>query len=147
MIRDLAARRREELTALVEESGGTITPKQIVAFAANEATALHSLFLWDNDEAAQLYRESQAAKYLRAVVTMVPRPDGPPITVRAFVSLSSDRESSGAYRPIMQVLDDDEQRETLLRDALTELAALQRKYGHLEELRSAWDALSDLTAA
>lgn len=136
----LAAVRRQELDALVERHGGTITPAQVVEFAADPGTALHALFVWDDSEAARRYREVQAAQYLRVVMRLIPREGDEPTAVRAFVSLSVDR-GTGVYRPIVAVLSDDEQRAQLVQDAMRELAAFRRKYAHLEELASVFGVI------
>ncbi len=143
MSHELAALRRTELESLFAGTGGTVTPSEVVAFASDPRTALHSLFEWDDDAAARAFREVQAQGYLRAVVRIIPRDDGAPVTVRAFVSLSSDR-GSGVYRSIVDVLDDDEQRAELVQDARRELGALKRKHGHLEELAQVWDAIAGM---
>jgi hypothetical protein len=138
----IAAQRRDELSALVAAHGGAITPAQVVNFARNPATALHGLFVWDDTEAARKYREVQAQTYLRAVVRLIPRENDEPVSVRAFVSLSTDRGSS-VYRPIVDVLNDDEARAVLVADAQRELAALKQKYAHLQELAHVWDAIAE----
>lgn len=137
----LAERRRAELAALVAENGGTITPAQVVEHAAQPTSTLHALFTWDDTLAARQWREAQAAKYLRAVVRLVPVGHSHPMTVRAFVSLSSDRGESCVYRPIVDVLENDDHRAQLLADARAELIALQRKYQHLQELHDVWDVI------
>ncbi len=143
---ELARQRREELDALVAQHGGTITPAQVVAFAADPATALHTVFCWDDTEAARRFREVQAAQYLRAVVRFVPRPNDEPVAVRAYVHLSSDR-GEHLYRPVVSVLDDDAQRAQLVADAMRELHAFRAKYQHLSELAGVFDALASLDLA
>lgn len=142
MSRHIAAQRRAELDALLAENGGTVTPALVVAFAANPDTALHSLFTWDDSEAAKKYREVEAAAYLRAVVRLVPNSEGQNVSVRAFVSLSSER-GGGMFRPIVDVMENDERRAQLVRDALRDLNAIKSKYGHLRELAKVWDAVAE----
>ena len=137
----IGERRRAEVMALAEQSGGTISPAAVVALAANPATALHSLFTWDDTLAAQRWREDQASQYLRAVVTLLPGTGGAPVPVRAFVSLSVDRGPEHVYRAIEQVLDDGTRRSVLLADATRELIALKKKYATLSELSDVWAQL------
>lgn len=145
----VAHRRRAELSALVARHNGSVTPSQVVDYATNPDTALHSLFTWDDGEAAQSWREHQAAKYLRAVVTLVPHPssDMGPIAVRAFVSLSTDRRDTGVYRPIEAVMNDTKHRAVLIADAVNELASVRAKHGHLKELEKVWDAIASVAVA
>jgi hypothetical protein len=139
----VAAARRAEIEQLFRSNRGTVTPAQVVAFAENPATALHSLFTWDDSEAARQWREAQAASYMRAVVKLIPRENAEPLVVRAFVSLSTDRRADHVYRPITDVLDDDERRAVLVEDAKREMIALKRKYAHLHELAQVWDAIAE----
>jgi hypothetical protein len=136
----LAAERRRELEELTAANGGTITPAQVVEYAADPSTALHGLFTWDDSEAARRYREQQAAQYLRVVLRVVPREGGEPLVTRAFVSLSADR-GTGVYRPVVNVLSDTEQRAQLVRDAMAELAAFRRKYQNIAELADLFAAM------
>ena len=139
--KDIATARREEVEALATRNGGTITPQQIVDFARDPNTAMHTLFVWDDTEVAKRYREVQAATFLRVRVRLTPAQQDEPVLVRAYVNLSTDRGSS-VFRPIETVLSDETMRATLLSDAKRELIAVKQKYGHLQELSHVWDALS-----
>lgn len=141
-LKELGAARRVELDALLAQHGGTITPAQVVAFAKNPETALHGVFEWDDGEAAQKYREVQAARYIRAVARIIERPGTKPVRVRAFVSLPEEQ----GYRDINGVLEDPESRDALLRQALRELAAFRAKYKNLQELAAIF-AAADFVAA
>ena len=111
------------------------------------ASALHSLFTWDDDEAAEKWRLVEAQKYLRAQVTIL-RTTGPTETVqvRAFVSLPSDR-AEGIYRPMVTVLNSEEMMAELMQDARREFLTFRRKYGHLERLRGPLAQLEQALAA
>lgn len=62
-------------------------------------------------------------------------------TVRAFVSLRSDRmHQGGGYRHIADVLSDDQLYQQMLRDSLSEIMALQQKYTRIRELKPVFDA-------
>lgn len=137
----------QELNALAEASG-LLTPRAVLERAENKRSALHPLFTWDDSKAAHLRRLDEA----RAVIVMVRvkmelQPDRPLISVRAFVSLGEDRVSGGGYRPITVVLADPSQRAQLLRTAVQELAALQKKYAQLSELAQVFAALDDMRIA
>lgn len=142
--KQLADARREEIAALMAKNGGVVRPADVVAFARDARTALHSLFEWDNSQAAEKFRELQAASYIRAVVRVLPRESGDPVMVRAYVSLSSER-GTGGYRAVGEVLSDEELRAQMVRDALNEMQAFARKYRHLSELAGVWLALDAVT--
>lgn len=129
----LARMRRAELDGLFADNDGELTPEQLVEFASDPKTALHSIFTWDDSVAAQRWREDEAASYMRAVVTLVRKPDGSNLSTRAYVSLSGDR-GTNVYRTIAEVLDADALRAQLLQGALDEMQQFRRKYAVLTEL-------------
>lgn len=56
---------------MVIGGGGEVTPAQVVDDARPETSPTHGYFEWDNEVAAERYRESQATYYLANIV-MVP---------------------------------------------------------------------------
>lgn len=134
----LTGKIQKELMALSTKHGGTVTPEQIVKFAENPETALHSRFCWDDTEAAKQFRLLQAARILRVTVFVEPRTEE---KVRVFVSLPDDRTDRGQYRRTIDVLSDAQMRRKLLNAALAELAAFERKYSSLKELSQVFAAV------
>lgn len=134
-----------ELRALASQ--GTLTPANVVQAAAWPTSALHPYFTWDDTEAATLRRLDEARSAIASVrVQLLTQPEQPPIDVRAFVSLASDRVAGNGYREIEVVLADPDQRAQLLRTALRELHSLQRKYGKLSELAKVFASLDEARA-
>lgn len=127
----IAEQRRSELEKIRARAGGTLKPEDVVEFARDESTALHSVFTWDDTEAAAQYRLWQARQVIRVCVTVRDDVKGPPI--RTYVSLYDDRGDDG-YRLLTDVLSDDEMRDKLLLQALSELKTWQAKYRQLEKL-------------
>ncbi len=121
-----------ELLALRTEQG-VINPSEVVAWARdNPGSRLHGSLTWDDEAAAQRWRIWQ----VRALISVhIVDNDGG----RKFVSLSIDREGTGGYRPIAEVMDDETLREVLLKDALTELERVRKRFEKLTELASVWD--------
>lgn len=135
----------EELTALAAENGQRLTPEIVLEKAQDPKSALHAHFTWDDVEAASLRRLDEARSLIMRVrVRINARPDTPPIKVRAFVSLEEDRIAGGGYRPIVNVLDDPELRAQLLRTAIAELQALQKRYSNLQELAQVFAEVSSV---
>jgi hypothetical protein len=130
---------RKALLAICEKHGGVLQPEEVVACAHNPKSVLHSMFQWDDTEAAREYRLWQARELIRVSVIMLPEtPDEP---VRAFVSLMSDRtKDAGGYRCMATVLSNRQQREMLLAQALKELQYWQKKYQQLTELAPIFEA-------
>ncbi len=121
-----------ELLALQKKHGNLLKPEQVVEYARNPKTALHSAFEWDDGKAAHEYRLWQAQHLIAEVEIIEPKSKKP---VRAFVSLYSDREKpGGGYRETVAVLSDADMRAQLLSQAWREFKYWQSKYEHLAEL-------------
>ncbi len=131
----------QELEQIREKGDGILKSETVVKYAENPDTALHSCFTWDDGEAAHQYRLYQARQVIRVCITNSPQEDLPPM--RVFVSLKGDRkEKGGGYRSMIDVLNDDEKRQRLLDQALSEAVNWQSKYKHLSELSQVFDAIN-----
>lgn len=120
----------QQLLAIRAETG-KLTPQAIVDVARNVEHPLHSRFEWDNQAAGEAYRRVQAAEIIRSVkVIYTETPEGEERTIRAFSSLyPQDAE----YAPTEEIMQDEFTSKLLLRELRREVAALQRKYGHLQQ--------------
>lgn len=128
---------KKELRML--EKRGLLKPEDVVEFAKNPKTALHEVFVWDDTEAAHLWRLHQARNLIRVVVSVN---ESTGKEERIYVSLRSDRsEDGGGYRQLVKVLSDSEQREELLRDAYEEWQYYKAKYRELKELASGFEEM------
>lgn len=138
---ELAAARRAEIDRLIEENGGSISPAKVVAAASDPASPLHSLFQWDDTDAARQWREHQARLYLRAVCVVIPVPGSDePQRFRAYLSRPSER-GGDSYHPIARVLTDTDLYNELLQEALKELNECRKRYKGIKELARVFDAL------
>ncbi len=131
-----------ELEQIRCADGGTLEAARVVAFAEDEDTAIHKYLMWDDTEAAGLYRIEQARCLIRAVVTVLPRSNTP---TRAYVSLPADRRGVG-YRATADVMTDDDLRAQLLACALDDLDRFREKYRTLTILEPIFRAV-DLVAS
>ncbi len=129
-----------ELKRIADDHGGVLRACDVVEEARRVVSPLHSRFEWDDSAAAEKWRIEQAGQLIRVSVQYL-QINGETTSVRAFVSLRSDRaEDGGGYRQTVSVLSDDAYREQLLDDALAELKAFQQKYSHLKELARVFSA-------
>jgi predicted TIM-barrel fold metal-dependent hydrolase len=134
----------QELERIRLAHGGFLRPADVVEFAKDEASALHSRFTWDDSEAAAKYRLAEARALIRVVVQVSEQTNE---KVRAFVSLSSDRTTAGGYRAMADVLDDEVLADILLQDAIAEVASFKRKlerYRELAELNGLIEAVDQV---
>jgi len=108
------AAERAVLEKLAKQNGGLLEVDHVLIEAQNPQSILHKHFQWDNDKAAEAYRKHQARQLIqKCVVTIDKAPD---VTIRAFVSLSTDQYSNGGYRMTSTVLSDDNLKGQLLHD-------------------------------
>lgn len=132
----------EELEVIAEQNGGVLYPASVVEFARNPESALHEHFTWEDAVAAEQWRLSQARQIIRVrLVSQGPSTIG----VRAYVSLSEDRQNpGGGYRRYQDVMADDELRRQYLRQALSEAKLWREKFKALEELDPVFMAMSEV---
>ena len=92
----------DALEALADDSGGTLSPADVVEAAAPPTSALHRYFDWDNAHAAHEHRLYQARHLLR--VTVLVRQGSATLHLPIFTSLSTERVRGGeSYRRTEEV--------------------------------------------
>ena len=107
-----------------------LTAKTLVEASRDESAPLHNEFEWDNDVAGELWREQQARTMIcNLVVRTEDKPDAP--EVRAYVVVSDDNKR---YENIHTVLQDEDKTAKLMKAAMRELIAFERKYYTLEAM-------------
>jgi hypothetical protein len=102
------------LERMAQQNNGVLKVDDVIEAAKDKSCVLHKHFEWDDTEAAKQFRKDQARSLIqRCRITLV---DSVPSHIRAFVSLSSDRENGGGYRLTTTVLSDDSMRLELMHD-------------------------------
>jgi hypothetical protein len=124
---ELQEKRRRELER-IKKKHGILHAKDVVEFARNEKTALHSAFEWDDTKAAQEFRLYQARKVIAHVMLI----DNP--LVPQYISVKHDRYHGGGYHDIDEIRADEELHRLAIQECLDELERLQAKYNALSEL-------------
>ena len=124
----------------LEENGG-LTAKRLLGVSRPEDAPLHDEFLWDDTEAAEKYREHQAAHIIRCIVITPETPKREP--VRAFINVSDNNtmDTGRSYRSLNVVLQETTLRDQMLTQALKELRNFEVKYATLTELAHVFDAI------
>ena len=127
--------------AMCEQLEKTIglTPKNLLDANRAEDAPLHSCFEWNDGEAAEKYREQQARHIINCLCLKTEQKEAEP--VRAFFNIEKTvYESTGV------IIQQEDKRAALLRQALRELEAFQRKYNTLKELQPVFDAVEQISA-
>jgi hypothetical protein len=133
---------RSELEQIRAVHGGILRPEDVVKFARNSKTALHSQFTWDDTEAAKQYRLWQARSVINVCVEILPVNNK---EARVYVSLMDDRKTpGGGYRSIVDVMSDADRRAKLLEEACREFAYFREKYKELKELAPLFEAMDGI---
>lgn len=120
---------------LAEE--GRLTAKNLVEENRPENAPLHGAFEWDNDEAAERWREHQARHIIGCLIVKAEKKE----PVRAFFTIE---RSDPNYNHIESILESRDATESLLRTALAELEAFKRKYSVLTELAAVFQAIDNI---
>jgi hypothetical protein len=127
-----------ELQGVARRHGNVLKAEDVVDFARDPRTALHSRFTWDDTLAAHQYRLEQARALIRIVVTVIP---GHNREFRVFASMQADRvEQGGGYRYMVSILGNKAKRQRFLAEALAEFDRWKEKYEALEELAEVFSA-------
>lgn len=116
---------RKLLIQLARRNGGVLKVDDVLDEAKDEASPLHKHFEWDDTAAADKYRRDQA-RYLiqKCKITLI---ENEPVSIRAFVSLQSDRDSGGGYRLTSEVVTDERRKQELLHDIQLTIARWTQK--------------------
>ena len=132
---------KEELEEVLKSNKqGLLRPNEVVDYARDNRTTLHTQFEWDDEIAGEQYRLQQARQVI-AVFTIPSPKKGSRAQIREFVSLEPDRKKEGGgYRPTLKVLSNKEHRKQLLLQSLKEFNNWHRKYSNLKELKPVFEA-------
>lgn len=125
-----------EITAL----GDSFSPEQIVEAARDENTELHKCFTWDDTVAAENWRKHQARMIVAQLIVRTETTDKEPVAVRVIASTMSRNE----YKPVVKMLEVEQDYADLLARAVRELKAIQQKYKIVTELREIFEAIDEL---
>lgn len=136
-----AERVARELRELIDKSGdGAITVHDVLAFAKRRRTsaiyqAIDDAGMWDDKKAAERGRLDFIRERIMTVEYVLRDPKTKePTRSRLLVSLSEDRKNGGGFRYFGDVVKSEDMRQDLMRTALMELRAFERKYATLERL-------------
>jgi len=128
---------KDELLKL-KNSDGFLNPSEVVAWAKNHpASEIYGSLLWDDKKAGYLYRVEQVRGLIQTHLVNV-------TGQRETVSLTIDRSADTGYRDLKDVLPVPTLRQVLLADALNELERMHKKYEHLQELVTVWEATAQV---
>jgi hypothetical protein len=142
----------EEIRRIAEKHGGRLTPKLVVTAAKRKSSPLHSLFDWDDTEAAKKWRLEQASCLIRRIKVTYHKSDDVSVRVRAFVNVDDDakdrdqdtkKPAAGIYVPFETALAVESYREQLMQQCRRDVETFRRKYAALSEVAAIIDAMNE----
>jgi hypothetical protein len=116
------------------EQAGNLSAKGLLDANRPEDAPLHNEFEWVDSIAAEKYREQQARHLINSIVVV--REDVG--AVRNFFKIT---EGDSRYSSLSVILEDEDSKAALLRQARRELMAFETKYRTLSELSAVFDAI------
>ena len=122
----------------LEKQFGKVTPKTVLESARPEGSLLHPCLEWNDEVAAEKYRENQAGHIIRNLVVKVENHEQPTF-VRAFINIKTQTDSS--FMSITKVFADNNLRDQMLESAKRELKMFRDKYANLSELSRVFDVI------
>lgn len=123
-----AAVAAEVMDQLAEEE--RLNPTELVEVSRPDDAPLHSEFEWDDNVAAEKWREEQASAMIRHLVVRIEANEQEYPTRQYFMV----QKESNTYEPIQVILKDEDKTAMLLEQAKRELQAFRAKYAGLKEL-------------
>jgi hypothetical protein len=117
-----------------------LTPKSLVDANRDKTAPLHDEFEWNNDIAADKYRETQAQYIIRMLCVGTENKEKQPS--RAFYSIV---QGDHKYESLSVIVESDDKAKKLLQAAYKELMAFKQKYESLAELIPVFDIIDEVT--
>ena len=133
-----AAVAAEVMDQLAEEE--RLNPTELVEVSRPDDAPLHSEFEWDNNVAAEKWREEQASAMIRHLVVRIDA-NGQEYPTRQYFMVQRE---ANTYEPIQVILRNEDKTAMLLEQAKRELKAFKAKYAGLKELAAVIHAIDSL---
>lgn len=135
----------DELNKLAQRNKGRMNAQVVIAAARDVKSPLHKLFLWDDTQAAMMYRKVQARTIVKCVVLIrSDRPEGYAEGKSLFSTVSvhhSNGQKHPGYVTTNQTRKSPEYRVQVVEKAMRELRDWYDRYWDLPELAAIVEVL------
>lgn len=124
----------EEVLQIEKEKG--LTAENLLKEAEDKNSNLHNFFDWNNNKAGEKWRLHQARLLLNEIKVIVNGKE-----MYAFESVIvntedlSEEEAERCYKPVDEILSNEELRVQVIRTAITHIEYWKQQYGIYEELK------------
>ena len=127
----------EEIKAIVESmesKGELMKPEDMVNYARNNTDSeLHKGFEWDDSIAGEKYRIEQA-RYINRILVYVENTPQEEKFDNVEIRVFQQPERNKGYRETIQIVKNEDEYQSLLKQAYDELRRFKKKYSTLSEL-------------
>lgn len=131
----------EFLSRLSKEKKNMLSPDDIVNAARPDDSPLHDFFEWKDSIAAELYRKNQARHMINHINIIVTKNDKEK-PIKAFFNVEY-RGKENTYVPINVIARVHTLKEQVVKRALDEIIAWQRRYKDYKELDRIFGAIKE----
>lgn len=115
-----------------------VTPENIVELAKDEKSVIHNDFEWNDTVAGAKYRLLQAREMIRNFVFETVEEEKQPVRALQITTVTN------VYKPVEFFLKNEDEYQSLLKRALSELQAFKARYSSLAELEDVFKAIDAL---
>ena len=129
----------DEIMEICEELESA-TPQQILEKARDSNTELHKCFTWDDTEAAEKWRISEARAVVRNLKIIEQKSDKQPEPTTIRVFYKTDNESG--YKPTKLILKKPDEYKVLVERCRSELLAIKQKFNSISEYEEIWEMIN-----
>ena len=135
---------RDELMRIKESFG--LTAENVVNQAKDKKSVLHDYFNWDDTDAAHRFRMVQARILINTVnIEIIEHKSGAKSKVALFESIVIDNKSNEReYKPVYEILGNDEWRQQIVDRALNELIYWKDKHQQFKEFSKVVSAIENV---
>jgi hypothetical protein len=133
----------EVLQKVKRANGGRIEPDKVTEAARPEESPIHCCYPWDNDIAAEYWRDHISKQLIRSVEIVVIRESSPQPAQSAYIGVGSAKTGS-CYMSRGEAMSNAEIRQRVVMGVFHQLMGFRRRYGDLTELAPVWAALDEV---
>lgn len=126
-------------------SNQDLTPNAVVEAAKDENSPLHECFDWNNKTAAENWRKQQARRLINMIeIEIINNNDIMYVPAFESVTIVNVDSNNKAYKPIAEIMSEEDYRNQLVQIAWREIKYWKDKYGYLNQLKPVVEAIKKL---
>ena len=137
----------DELERIRNKFGGELKPRDVVNEQRPKKAKFHKCFEWDDNAAADKYRDQQARLLIQSVKVVYQDSNGEEQSVRAWSSIRNEDRKT-VYVPTLDAMTDEQQSREIIQAAVNSLVSWRKRWSDLNTCLNAVgkvdEAIADL---